>query len=178
MLVFKYLAGLTPVILIIVYTVFSELFRFREEIYYIMGIVVVFSVLGLVKEMYFMLSRVISFISPFAIVIASDFGKSPRRVVVLTIASCLMAIPVVPSYFYSDMIDRPYYPIPKDCLAIIHNEDFECINSSDILFRYLLKVYGKDSDMNKLTLMRYNEDIEITRGYDKIFITKIKTIQK
>lgn len=178
-LIMKYILGLTPIIILAIWVSVSRASKFRDEIIVIIAITTGFAIIGALKGMYFMIPRSIGFISPFLILMLSDFCDKPYKIGTLVVASLLMLYPTIPSYFYSDEIDRPYYPISEEYLQIINNKKIENSNSIDPIFKYISKIFDKYKKASS-HLIKYNsqkESVDVISGLDRIYTTKIQNIK-
>ncbi|RJS72909.1 hypothetical protein CW714_03980 [Methanophagales archaeon] len=140
----KYLVFFTPIILITMYLILSKSSNFYKDLIYIAGICFGFFAAGIFASMGFLYSRFLGFISPFVIGILSSFSDNKKNLFALFVASLLMVVPVIPSYFYSEKIDRPFYPIDKEYCHSVENIPIKCKADEDILLREKDIVSGED----------------------------------
>lgn len=140
-LIVKYMLFLSPLILILIYQVLSKTSNFYNEIMYILGITLGFFTAGIYSGLYFLMIRSLEFVSLFVIAIIATFSIDKKKLAVIFLISILSVVPVIPSYFYGDSVDRPYYPIPKDLIPT--KELPSNTESQDFVLNSLLKVYGK-----------------------------------
>ncbi|RKY41697.1 MAG: hypothetical protein DRP81_08195 [Candidatus Omnitrophota bacterium] len=183
----KYFIFFTPIILIMIYLIFSKSSNFYKDLIYIVGISFGFFAAGIFLNRAFIFIRVLGFISLFVIGIVSSFPNNKRKLFALFAASLLMVAPVIPSYFYSEKIDRPYYPIAEEYCHTVKNIPIKCKAEEDVLLKEkaiisretvldtLLKIY--ENRGNKYICDVENSKFYIRDGKNVIYQSDFNAIE-
>ena len=145
-LIYKYLLFLLPLIFIFIFQTLSKTSRFYEELIYVSGITLCFLGASIYLSYYHIVNRSLYYVSPFIIAIIASFSLDKKKLAVIFLISILSVFPAIPSYFYSDSADRPYYQISRDYLTL--TEDFpNNTESQDVVLNSLLRVYEKHGNV-------------------------------
>ncbi len=167
-LAIKYALFLTPIAVIIFYSI--PISR-KRDVLALSVILCGFAALAAVKGKLILISRVIPFASIFLILISSEFGKDGKRVAAIAIASLLMLYPTIPSYFYSDEMDRPFYPISIDYWKVAEDLPYK-VNTSKFCERLLKPILFMNGKYDRNSPYLINEsggEIRVTLGKEVVY---------
>lgn len=172
-LIIEYILFTFPIGVILVNQFFHKLCEFKEQIFYIIFLCFGFFASAIKdSEWHFMIIRTIEFISPFLILFIASYVTNNKKLSILIIVSLLAIVPIIPSYFYSDQIDRPYYPIPQDNIYIVDTitTKLDC-TTDDYVLKTLINIYNPTYDSNYICNVSGVKNKIIIYHYNNIIYT-------
>jgi hypothetical protein len=172
-LILEYFVFTLPIFIILIKQFISKLGIYRNEGFYVCFLGASFLLLCLLPTHEFLIVRALGFISLFLILFIATYGDNKRRLLVILVACFLAIVPAIPSYFYSEYVDRPYYPITKEDADLSRTLARFNITPNDPTLNQLQYVYGCYQQNNTIGNVTWQGDeIIASVGDDVIYSRK------
>ena len=172
-LILKYFVFTLPIFIILIKQFISKLGIYRNEGFYVCFLGASFLLLCLLPTHEFLIVRALGFISLFLILFIATYVDNKRRLVVILVACFLAILPTIPSYFYSEYVDRPYYPITKEDVDLSQTLARFNITPDDPTLNQLQYVYNCYQQNNITGNVTWQEDeIIVSVGEDVVYSRK------